>query len=103
VVEYLVRGPARPRAIAATHYHELASLRALYPQIALRQAMVEERDDGIVFTHRIEAGAADRSFGMEVARLADLPAIVVERAREVAAAIEPLSGDIARRLGTLRQ
>jgi hypothetical protein len=55
----------------------------------------------IVFTHRIEPGAADRSFGIEVARLAGLPPAVLERAREVADAIEPLSAEVARRLGTV--
>ncbi|HXT34375.1 MAG TPA: DNA mismatch repair protein MutS [Chloroflexota bacterium] len=99
VVEHLVRGPVRPRAIAATHYHELAALREVYPQVTLRQAMVEERAEGIVFPHRIEPGAADRSFGIEVARLAGLPPTVLERAREVADAIEPLSAEVARRLG----
>ena len=101
VVEHLVRGPIRPRTIAATHYHELAALREVYPQVTLRQAMVEERAEGIVFPHRIEPGAADRSFGIEVARLAGLPPAVLERAREVADAIEPLSAEVARRLGTV--
>jgi DNA mismatch repair protein MutS len=101
VVEHLVRGPVRPRTIAATHYHELAALRDVYPQVTLLQAMVEERAEGIVFPHRIEPGAADRSFGIEVARLAGLPPAVLERAREVAEAIEPLSAEVARRLGTV--
>jgi len=101
VVEHLARGAVRPRTIAATHYHELAALQRVYPQIALRQATVEERPDGIVFPHRIAEGAADRSFGIEVARLADLPAEVLARARQVADAIEPLSSEVARRLGAV--
>jgi DNA mismatch repair protein MutS len=101
VVEYLARGHVRPRTIAATHYHELAALQQVYPQVCLRQASVEERSDGIIFSHRIEPGAADRSFGIEVARLANLPSAVLDRARQVADAIEPLSAEIARRLGTV--
>ncbi len=98
VIEHLVAGPARPRAIVATHYHELAALGDLYPQIALLRARVEEDSDGIRFSHQIEQGAADRSFGIEVARLAGLPADVVQRAREVAASIEPVSAELGRRL-----
>jgi DNA mismatch repair protein MutS len=101
VVEYLARGPVRPRTIAATHYHELAALQQVYPQVSLRQASVEERSDGVSFPHRIEPGAANRSFGIEVARLANLPADVLDRARQVADAIEPLSAEIARHLGTV--
>jgi DNA mismatch repair protein MutS len=101
VIEHLAAGPVRPRAIIATHYHELAALGAAYPQLTLLRAAVEERPDRVVFTHRIEPGAADRSFGIEVARLAGLPPAVLTRAREVADAIEPLSAEIAGRLGGL--
>jgi DNA mismatch repair protein MutS len=101
VIEHLAAGPVRPRAIIATHYHELAALGAAYPQLTLLRAAVEERPDRVVFTHRIEPGAADRSFGIEVARLAGLPPEVLARAREVADAIEPLSAEIAGRLGGL--
>ena len=99
VIEELVGGAARPRAIVATHYHELAALADLHAAITLRRAAVEDGPDGLIFPHRIEPGAADRSFGIEVARLAGLPKSTVMRARAVAAAIEPVSADIARRLG----
>jgi DNA mismatch repair protein MutS len=99
VAEHLAAGPVRPRAIVATHYHELAALRDVHPRVSLLRATVEERPDGVTFPHRIEPGAADRSFGIEVARLAGLPPSVLGRAREVADAIEPLSVEIARRLG----
>jgi DNA mismatch repair protein MutS len=59
---------------------------------------VEEQPDSIRFPHRIEAGAADRSYGIEVARLAGLPGDVLDRVRQVADAIEPISTEIARRL-----
>jgi DNA mismatch repair protein MutS len=99
VSEYLATGPARPRAVVATHYHELAALGDLHPHVALMRAAVEERPEGIVFPHRIEPGAADRSFGIEVARLAGLSAGVLDRAQQVAESIEPVSADIVRRLG----
>ncbi|MDQ3699291.1 MAG: hypothetical protein M3442_00035 [Chloroflexota bacterium] len=101
VIEHLAAGPVRPRAIIATHYHELAGLGTAYPQLTLLRAAVDERADGVVFTHRIEPGAADRSFGIEVARLAGLPPTVLTRARQVADAVEPLSAEIAERLGGL--
>ncbi len=99
VIEHLATGRVRPRAIVATHYHELAALHDVHPQVALLRAAVEERPDGIAFPHRIEPGAADRSFGIEVARLAGLPPAVLARAAAVADAIEPLSAAIAARLG----
>src|SRR3954454_4626773 len=61
VAEHLVAGPARPRAIVATHYHELAALHEVHPQVTLLRATVEERTEGILFPHRVEPGAADRS------------------------------------------
>ena len=104
VVEHLAHGPIRPRTIAATHYHELAALQRVYPNVTLLRALVEERPDGISFPHRIEAGAADRSFGIEVARLAGLPPTVIERARQVADLTEPFTGEVARRLaGTIHR
>ncbi|MGH2347070.1 MAG: MutS-related protein, partial [Chloroflexota bacterium] len=99
VVEHLARGPVRPRVIAATHYHELAALHDVYPQVTLARAAAEEHADGVRFPHLIEPGAADRSFGIEVARLAGLPTAVLARAREVADAIEPLGAEVTRRLG----
>jgi DNA mismatch repair protein MutS len=98
VIEHLAAGPVRPRAVVATHYHELAALRRGLPQVSLLRAGVEERPDGVVFTHRIEPGAADRSFGIEVARLAGLPPAVLERARQVADTVEPLTAEIAQQL-----
>ena len=98
VIEQLAVGPARPRTVVATHYHELAALREGLAQLSLMRAAVEERADGVVFTHRIEPGAADRSFGIEVARLAGLPPEVLARAQAVADAVEPLTADIATQL-----
>jgi DNA mismatch repair protein MutS len=99
VTEHLATGLARPRAVIATHYHELAALGQLHAQVTLLQAAVAEQGGAIEFPHRIEAGAADRSFGIEVARLAGLPPEVLRRAQRVAEVIEPTSIDLARRLG----
>ena len=99
VAEHLATGPARPRAIVATHYHELAALREVHPRVTLLRAAVDERPDGIRFPHRIEPGAAGRSFGIEVARLAGLPASLLDRAQQVADAIGPVSAEITRHLG----
>lgn len=73
VIEHLVCGSIRPRAIVSTHYHELAVLRERFRPITLLQAAVTESSVGLAFPHRIEPGAADRSFGIEVARLAGMP------------------------------
>jgi DNA mismatch repair protein MutS len=99
VIEHLANGMVRPRAILSTHYHELAALQERCGQITLLQAAVAEGPDGITFPHRIEPGAADRSFGIEVARLAGIPEVVLRRARQVAQAIEPVSRDLVARLG----
>jgi DNA mismatch repair protein MutS len=71
----------------------------VHPQVTLLRATVEERPEGVTFPHRVEPGAADRSFGIEVARLAGLPPALLERARQVADAVEPLSAEVGKRLG----
>jgi len=97
VIEHLSSGPVRPRAIVSTHYHELAILGERFGQITRLQATALESPRGLTFEHRIELGAADRSFGIEVARLAGMPDDIVRRARQIAAAIEPVArGFIAR-------
>ena len=68
------------------------------------QAAVEERKGSIHFPHRIELGAADRSFGIEVARLAGLPSEVLTRAQQIADTVEPTSVDLLRHLSaTIRR
>jgi DNA mismatch repair protein MutS len=82
VVEYLhARGGVK--ALFATHYHELTELADHLPGVQNRHVSVEESGGNIVFLRRVEPGRADRSYGIEVARLAGLPMDVVERAREV--------------------
>ncbi|HXQ26217.1 MAG TPA: DNA mismatch repair protein MutS [Candidatus Acidoferrales bacterium] len=82
VVESLHAG-ARPRTLFATHYHELTELEQLLPGVKNVHVSVEEAGSEIVFLRRVEPGSADKSYGIEVARLAGLPNKVVTRAREI--------------------
>jgi DNA mismatch repair protein MutS len=80
-------GPG-PRTIFATHYHELTQLADSLPRLRNVQVTVQEWGDGVVFLHRIAEGAADRSYGIHVARLAGLPPALIERAQAVLAELE---------------
>jgi DNA mismatch repair protein MutS len=89
VVEHLAREPAAaPRTLFATHYHELTELAAELESVKNLRMAVRERGEQVVFLHRVEEGAADRSYGIHVARLAGIPPRVVERAREILANLE---------------
>lgn len=78
----------KPRALFATHYHELTALSRLLTGVANVTMEVTEWRDEIVFLHKVKPGAADRSYGIQVAKLAGLPADVITRAREVLAKLE---------------
>jgi DNA mismatch repair protein MutS len=82
VVESL-HGGARPRTLFATHYHELTELEQLLPGVKNVHVSVRESGNEIVFLRRVEPGSADKSYGIEVARLAGLPNDVIARAREI--------------------
>jgi len=82
VVEAL-HGGARPRTLFATHYHELTELEQLLPGVKNVHVSVHEAGSEIVFLRRVEPGSADKSYGIEVARLAGLPNEVIVRAREI--------------------
>jgi DNA mismatch repair protein MutS len=82
VVEALYGG-ARPRTLFATHYHELTDLEELLPGVKNVHVSVEEAGSDIIFLRRVEPGSADKSYGIEVARLAGLPPAVIARAREI--------------------
>ncbi len=82
VVEHLQR-ETRARTLFATHYHELTELADLLPGVKNVHVSVEETPNEIVFLRRIEEGSADKSYGIEVARLAGLPRSVVQRARDI--------------------
>jgi DNA mismatch repair protein MutS len=82
VVEAL-QSTTRPRTLFATHYHELTELERLLPGVRNVHVTVHEAGNEIIFLRRVEPGSADKSYGIEVARLAGLPQAVVERAREI--------------------
>jgi DNA mismatch repair protein MutS len=84
ITEYLHEHPqVAAKTLFATHYHELNHMATQYPRIRNYRVEVEEWGDRVVFLHRISAGETDRSYGIEVARLAGLPGGVVERARHL--------------------
>lgn len=76
------------KTIFATHYHELTQLADLLPALVNVNVAVKEVGDHIIFLRRLESGGADRSYGIQVGRLAGLPPGVVERAREILAELE---------------
>ena len=82
VVEH-VHSRTRAKTLFATHYHELTGLAEQLSGVRNLMVSVKESGDHIVFLRKVEPGKADRSYGIEVARLAGLPLSVIERAREV--------------------
>ena len=89
VVEYLHRDLERgPRTLFATHYQELTQLEKHLPRLRNLSVAVKEWNDEIVFVRRVIPGAADRSYGIQVARLAGLPLSVIDRAKVILAKLE---------------
>jgi DNA mismatch repair protein MutS len=86
-IEYL-HEVNRSRALFATHYHELTALTERLPRLRNVTVRVKEWKGDVIFLHEIAAGAADRSYGIQVAKLAGLPASVVARARTVLSQLE---------------
>jgi DNA mismatch repair protein MutS len=82
VIEH-IQTKIRAKTLFATHYHELTELADLLPGIRNYHVTVKETDSRIIFLRTIEAGPADRSYGIEVARLAGIPLNVTARAREI--------------------
>ncbi|MFL6439549.1 MAG: DNA mismatch repair protein MutS [Terriglobales bacterium] len=81
-LEYL-HSVTRAKTLFATHYHELTVLGEQLPLVKNYRVSIKETPGGIVFLRKVEPGAADKSYGIEVAKLAGLPAEVIHRAREV--------------------
>ena len=89
VVEFLHRGPEKgPRTLFATHYQELTQLEKHLPRLRNFSVAVKEWNDDILFVRRVVPGAADRSYGIQVARLAGLPLSVINRARAILSGLE---------------
>jgi DNA mismatch repair protein MutS len=78
----------RCRALFATHFHELTALAAKLPRLFNATVRVKEWQGDVVFLHEVVPGAADRSYGIQVAKLAGLPLAVIERAKVVLAKLE---------------
>jgi len=78
----------RSRALFATHFHELTALAAKLKRLFNATVRVKEWHGDVVFLHEVVPGAADRSYGIQVAKLAGLPAAVIERAKHVLAELE---------------
>jgi DNA mismatch repair protein MutS len=76
------------KTLFATHYHELTELAEILPRIRNHNIAVKEWNDDIIFLRKLVPGGTNRSYGIQVARLAGIPAPVVERAREILADIE---------------
>ncbi len=89
VAEHLASNDrARPKTIFATHYHELTDLADALPGVANCHTAAREYKDDIIFLHKVVAGRSDRSYGIQVARLAGLPPAVVRRATEILRSLE---------------
>jgi DNA mismatch repair protein MutS len=89
VAEHLARSDrARPKTLFATHYHELTDLADALPAVVNAHVAAREWKDDIVFLHKILPGRSDRSYGIQVARLAGLPVSVITRARAILSALE---------------
>jgi DNA mismatch repair protein MutS len=89
VAEHLASNArARPKTLFATHYHELTDLADALPGVVNYHVTAREFHDEIVFLRKIVPGRSDRSYGIQVARLAGLPASVVSRARQILDGLE---------------
>ncbi|MBT5781968.1 MAG: DNA mismatch repair protein MutS [Candidatus Marinimicrobia bacterium] len=86
ITEYLhEKEEVRARTIFATHYHELTILDKSLKRLENHYVVVKEHDDNIIFMRSISKGTGDKSYGIQVAKMAGLPKVVIERAKEVLA------------------
>jgi DNA mismatch repair protein MutS len=100
VLEFLdLHVEGRTKALFATHYHELTDLSL--PQVVNLSMAVEESSEGIRFLHKVVHGPADRSYGVEVARLAGVPNIVVRRSQEILDELERGAVESDRNFGAM--
>ncbi len=87
VVEHIVKHVGA-RTLFATHYHELSDLEAAYPVVRNFTMAIKEWEGALIFLYRFIRGCANRSYGIEVAKLAGLPESVIGRAKEILSALE---------------
>lgn len=94
VAEYLHQlENIRPKTLFATHYHELTELALTFPRIKNFHVAVKEWQDTVIFLRKIRPGPSDRSYGLQVAKLAGLPGEIIKRAREILFNLEKLELD----------
>ncbi len=87
IIEY-IHEKISARTLFATHYHELSVLQKPLKKLSLHSIEVREIDDEIIFLYRMTKGSANKSYGIEVAKLAGMPAIILQRAKEVLEKLE---------------
>ena len=90
VVEYLSKN-LKAKTLFATHYHELTELEGVLDGVKNYKIAVKEVDDNVVFLRKIVRGGANKSFGVEVARLAGVPKEVIDRAKEISNNLESVN------------
>lgn len=98
ICEHLVRGVSRPRTLFATHYHELTQLEQEFAAVKNYTITVRETPRGIVFLRRVVPGGSDRSYGIQVAKLAGIPPSVIGRAAQILRVLEAESAEATRRI-----
>ena len=95
IIEYLHDNPARSGiTLFATHYHEVTDLAKTKQRVANFNVAVKEWNEQIIFLRKVVAGAADKSYGIQVAKLAGIPQSVIERAREILDTLERKERDV---------
>ena len=104
LAEYLHNQPSvAAKTLFATHYHELNELENMYDHIVNYNVSVKEHDDKVIFLRKLVRGGADHSYGIQVADMAGLPSIVIERAKEILSNLESHSLDLTDSNGTLEE
>ncbi len=104
LAEYLHNQPSvAAKTLFATHYHELNELENMYDHIVNYNVSVKEHDDKVIFLRKLVRGGADHSYGIQVADMAGLPSIVIERAKEILQNLENHSLDVTDSNGTLEE
>jgi DNA mismatch repair protein MutS len=95
IIEHIHDSPARGGiTLFATHYHEVTDLARTKPRVANYNVAVKEWNDQIIFLRKVVAGAADKSYGIQVAKLAGIPRSIIDRAREILETLERKERDV---------
>lgn len=93
-------GPVAAKTLFATHYHELNELEHMYGRVKNFNVQVKEHDGKVIFLRKLIRGGADHSYGIQVANMAGLPDVVIERAKEILGNLESHSLDVTNKNGT---